>query len=148
MRIVAALSILALAFSALLGGGAPIGRIFLALGLPKIAVPFFGDPAWRGVALYRANAYAAAGTAFRDAQAFYNLGNAEVLSGSYAAALEAFDLASGNADARTNFDLVGCILWRHGHRAWRTRPHRKAKGWPERRKLRRAGKCAGRWHGR
>lgn len=108
MRGVALLTACALLAATLLGGGAPFGRIALALGLPSIAAPFFKEPAWRGIALYRAGRWAEAAEAFTQARAFLNLGNAEAHAGRYAAALEAYDIAiaAGDADARANFDTV------------------------------------------
>lgn len=92
----------------LLGGNAPFGRVVLAAGFPNLAATLFDDPYWKGVALYRAKEYDAAAQAFRDADAFHNLGNAQTQLGQYAAALESFDRAifQGDTDARANFDLV------------------------------------------
>lgn len=103
-----AVSATLLALPAMIGGGAPFGRLLLASGLPGLAAPFLSDPGWRGVALYRAGDLAGAADAFRAARAFHNLGNAEVRRGRYAAALEAYDLAraGGDEDAGANFDLV------------------------------------------
>ncbi|ABV92209.1 conserved hypothetical protein [Dinoroseobacter shibae DFL 12 = DSM 16493] len=98
----------ALAVAALLGGGAPLSRVLLAMGMPKLAAPLFTDAEWQGVALYRAGEFDAAARAFSEARSFYNLGNAEAHRGQYAAALEAFDLADArrDPDARANFDVV------------------------------------------
>lgn len=100
-------------FLGLLGGGAmigsaPFGRLALAVGLPGLSTSAFRDPAWQGVALYRAERWPEAASAFRAAGDFYNLGNAEVQAGNYAAALEAYDIAiaAGHPDARANFDAV------------------------------------------
>lgn len=108
MRGLAAILAVALAVALLLGGAAPFGRVLLALGLPGMAVPLFNDPGWRGVALYRAGDMDGAGAAFDQAGDDYNLGNAQVHSGAYAAALEAYDVAitRDDADARANFDVV------------------------------------------
>ncbi|ETX14235.1 hypothetical protein OCH239_03970 [Roseivivax halodurans JCM 10272] len=108
-RVVALAGALALLAAALLGAGtAPFGRLALALGLPRLAAPLFDDPAWRGVAQYRAGNPAVAAESFRAAGAMLNLGNAEVRQGRYAAALEAYDVArrSGDPRASANFDLV------------------------------------------
>lgn len=101
----------ALAVAALLGGGAPLSRVLLAMGMPKLAAPLFTDAEWQGVALYRAGEFDAAARAFSEARSFYNLGNAEAHRGQYAAALEAFDLADArrDPDARANFDVVAEI---------------------------------------
>lgn len=108
MKALALVAALALALAALLGGGAPYGRVLLAMGMPGLAAPFFADAEWQGVAHYRAGAYDAAAGRFAEARAFYNLGNAEAHRGQHAAALEAFDLADarGDPDARANFDVV------------------------------------------
>ncbi len=106
-----ALAAALLGLAALLGGAAPFGRVALGFGLPGLAARLFDDPAWRGVALYRVgDVDAAAGTlAGAGPEAAFNLGNAEVRRGAYAAALEAYDLAMAwreDAEARANFDLV------------------------------------------
>lgn len=93
------------------GGLAPFGRVALALGLPGLAAEFMADPYWRGVAHYRGGDFDAAAADFAAAgpRGLYDLGNAEVRRGNYAAALEAYDLALfGGPDpsARANFDLV------------------------------------------
>ncbi len=108
MRALAGLTALALALALALGGGAPFGRVLIALGWPGLAAEVFEDPGWRGAALYRAGDMTGAAQAFRGAQESYNLGNALTRAGSYPAALEAYDLgiAAGDADARANFDLV------------------------------------------
>ncbi|WP_424968624.1 hypothetical protein [Dinoroseobacter sp. S375] len=108
MKALAIVAALAFVLAALLGGGAPYGRVLLALGMPGLAAPFFADVEWQGVAHYRAGDYDAAAGLFAEARAFYNLGNAEAHRGQHAAALEAFDLADarGDPDARANFDVV------------------------------------------
>lgn len=108
MRGLAILAAGALLLALLLGGSAPFGRIALALHLPGLAVPFFSDPGWRGVARYRAGDMPGAAREFAAAGAAFNLGNAEALQGRYAAALEAYDRAraTGDAAAQANFDLV------------------------------------------
>lgn len=114
MRGLVAITVLAGGLALTLGGGASFGRVLLDLGLPGWAAQVFDDPAWRGVAAYRARDYDTAATAFREAGAFYNLGNAEAMRGSYAAALEAYDIAiaMGDPDARANFDLVFAVYGR------------------------------------
>lgn len=108
MRILALISVLAMALGFALGGGAPFGRVLMALGLPGIAAKLFVDPGWQGAALYRAGRYDGAVTAFDTGRAFLNLGNAEVRRGNYAAALEAYDIgiSQGDAAASANFDVV------------------------------------------
>ncbi|MGB0661641.1 MAG: hypothetical protein ACPGNV_15875 [Mangrovicoccus sp.] len=115
MRWLLIITALAAALALGMGGGAsPFGRVLLASGLPGLARPFFDDPAWRGVAAYRAGDMDQAAQDFREAGDFYNLGNALAQSGFYAAALEAYDIAiaMGIAEARTNFDLVFALFGR------------------------------------
>ena len=71
------------------------------------------DPAWRGVAAYRANDYTAAVHALEQAKgpdASYNLGNALAKSGRYPEAINAYDRAlqlnPANDDARVNRKAV------------------------------------------
>lgn len=108
MKGLALIAAAALVAAMALGGGAPFGRVLLAMGLPGLAAPLFPDPEWRGVALYRGGDFDGAAAAFETAGAFYNRGNAEAHRGRHAAALEAFDLADarGDPDARANFDVV------------------------------------------
>ncbi len=111
MRLIAALSLLALLTGAILGGPAPFGRVLLAAGLPGLAAKVFTDPEWRGVALYRAGAYAEAAAELDRAGSHFNLGNAQAHAGRYAAALEAFDvaIARGHPHAQANFDVVAAF---------------------------------------
>ena len=111
MRILALFTAVALGLALVLGGTAPLGRTFLALGLPSLAAPFFTDPAWRGVAEYRAGRMDQAADDFTEARATFNLGNAEAHRGGLAAALEAFDAAGsgGDDDAAANFDVVAAF---------------------------------------
>ena len=108
--VAASLGALCLAVAALIAGGsaAPIGRVLLWGGLPRLAEPLLRDPAWRGVASYRAGRSARAAEAFEAAGTWLNVGNARVLEGEYAAALEAYDRArlAGDDRADANFDLV------------------------------------------
>lgn len=112
MRLAAlGLAALLIALALAMGGAAPFGRVALALGAPRLAAQLFADPGWRGAALYRAGAYDEAADAFAAGgpDAAYNLGDAEVRRGRYAAALEAFDLAMAHRPdpaAQVNFDLV------------------------------------------
>ena len=108
MKLLSAITALAFVLAIALSGGAGFGRVLLAAGLPSLAVPFLEDPAWKGVALYRAERFAEAAEAFTQSGAAFNLGNAQVRAEAYAAALEAYDKAieGGDGKARTNFDLV------------------------------------------
>lgn len=109
--LIAGLGVLCLLIALAAGGTAPMGRVLLGLGLPGIATGFFSDPAWRGVALYRAGDAEGAAEAFAQAGAQLNLGNAHVRAGRYAAALEAYDIArlGGDERAAANFDLVAAF---------------------------------------
>ncbi|WP_083100392.1 tetratricopeptide repeat protein [Pseudophaeobacter leonis] len=103
--------LLLVAFAGLAGGSAPFGRVALSFGLPTLAAPLLRDPLWRGVAHYRAGAFAQASDTFAAAgpQGLYNLGNALTQQAKYAAALEAYDLALAVRDdrrAQQNFDLL------------------------------------------
>ena len=111
LRWIAAAAMACLALSALMGGAAPLARVLMAAGLPGLAAPLFSDPGWRGAALYRAGDYDGAAGAFREARALFNLGNARVYLGEYAAALEAYDAAraGGDNEAAANFDLVSAF---------------------------------------
>jgi len=111
MRAAALLAVLAIGFAVALGGGGPFGRVLLSLGMPKLATVFLSTPEWRGVALYRAGSFEAAASVFAEAKNPYNLGNAYVHSGNYAAALEAYDLAidQGHPSAQANFDAVAAF---------------------------------------
>lgn len=97
-----------LVLSVALSGGAGLGRVMLAAGAPGLAAKLFEDPAWRGVALYRAQDYAQAAEAFEAGKSYYNLGTALARNGAYSAALETYDrvIPGGDEDAATNFDLI------------------------------------------
>lgn len=93
------------------------GRLLLDLGMPRAAAAVLRDPAWRGVALYRAGAFADAAAALRrtrSAEAAYNLGNAFARAGELALAVKAYDVAlkrnPDDDDARANRTLVEQLL--------------------------------------
>ncbi len=108
MKALALMTVVALVVAAALGGRTLFGRVLLAAGQPGLAAIVLADPAWRGVAQYRAGNHAGAAADFALALAPYNLGNAEARRGNYAAALEAYDIAilDGDRRAQANFDLV------------------------------------------
>lgn len=108
MRALAILTALSFAIALALGGTAPLGRVLLAVGLPQLAIAGFAQQDWRGVALYRAGEFDAAAAAFEAAGDRYNQGVAQARGGTYAAALETFDVAilQGHPDARANFDVL------------------------------------------
>ena len=109
-RLLLVIAVAAGLLSVALGGLAPVGRIALGWGWPQAALPFLDDPAWRGVAFFRAGDWEGAERSFRDADLPYNRANALVLSQQYVGALEAYDLALflNNADtqAQANYDLL------------------------------------------
>ncbi len=85
----------------------------LRAGHPKQAQQLARDPAWRGVAAYRAGDYAAAAEDLQHASgpdAAYNRGNALAKAQHYRAAIEAYDealkLDPANADAKANRKAV------------------------------------------
>ncbi|WP_108471961.1 tetratricopeptide repeat protein [Rhodanobacter thiooxydans] len=85
----------------------------LHAGDAKRAQQLARDPAWRGVAAYRAGDYAAAAQALPQApgsDAAYNLGNTLAKQGEYQQALAAYDhalkLDPANADAKANRQAV------------------------------------------
>lgn len=103
------IALAAFGLAALLGGAQPFGRILMSLGLPALAADVFRASAWKGAAAFRAGDYDRAARAFAEADDAYNLGNAEVRAGRYAAALEAYDRARNHREdpsAEANFDLV------------------------------------------
>lgn len=105
------LALVLIGLSALLASGAGFGRLALSLGANRMAATLFTDPAWRGLALFRAGEFEAAAEAFTAAgpEASYNRGLAEAFGGNDAAALEAFDLARfirDDSDATANFDII------------------------------------------
>ncbi len=111
MRGLALITLIAAGLALALGGTAPFGRLLLSAGFPGLAARLFNDPAWQGVAYYRRGSMQRAKNAFLKAGEHYNLGNAEVGLGAYAAALEAYDIAMAepDSDAQANFDLVAAF---------------------------------------
>jgi len=108
MRVLALITLSLLIAVFLIGGTAPLGRALLAVGLAGLAADVFEEPAWRGVAHFQSGDYQMAAQDFAQARAFFNLGNAQAFVGEYAAALEAYDIAiaQGDARAKANFDVV------------------------------------------
>lgn len=99
------------------------GRRLLEANRPDEAAAAFEDPAWRGVAFYRAGRLRAAADAFRqagDPRSLYNLGNALARLDDYEGALKAYDaalvLAPDNEDARANRQLVARLIDTSGAR--------------------------------
>ena len=107
---VAVLAIAALATA--VGGPQAFGKLALAIGMPKLALPLLAEPHARGVALYDEGDFAGADRAFAASgrRATYNRGLSLAATGNYAEALAYFDAVlfvdPSDADARFNRDLV------------------------------------------
>lgn len=93
------------------------GRLMLWAGYPGLATHMLADPAWRGVAYYRAGEYKfaiAALQATRSAEAAYNLGNAFARDGKLPLAVRAYDIAlkrnPGDNAAYANRQLVQSLM--------------------------------------
>ncbi len=93
------------------------GEQALEDGRPGEAAELFDDPAWRGVAAYRAGDWSASAAAFagrEDPAGTYNLGNALARQGKLEAALAAWErtleLDPDDEDAAYNRDLVKKLL--------------------------------------
>ncbi|MBO0904603.1 hypothetical protein [Jiella sonneratiae] len=108
----AALCLAGAAVAAFAAGPEAFGRLALASGLPRLALPLLADPHARGVALYAAGDYAGADRAFAEAgrKATYDRGLSLAATGRYALAVGYFDgvlfVDPADADARFNRDLV------------------------------------------
>lgn len=92
-------------------------RKALAEGRAGEAAELFDDPAWRGVAEYRAGNWRASAAQFsgrEDPQGLYNLGNALARQGEFEAAIAAWErtleLDPDDDDAAYNRDLVKQLL--------------------------------------
>ncbi|MEJ1117241.1 hypothetical protein V9K92_01990 [Phyllobacterium sp. CCNWLW109] len=93
------------------------GRLMLWAGYPDLATHMLADPAWRGVAYYRAGDYKSAIAALqatRSAEAAYNLGNAFAHDGKLPLAARAYDIAlkrnPGDNAAYANRQLVQSLM--------------------------------------
>lgn len=89
----------------------------LEQGDPARAAQLFGDPEWKGSALYRAGDYAASAQALAQAEgarAHYNRGNALARAGHFMKAIDAYEqsleLDPKNEDARYNLELLKRML--------------------------------------
>ena len=81
------------------------------------AQEIFEDPAWQATAAYRAGHYQQAATQFqsiKNADAYYNQGNARAKSGQLEAAIKAYDkaldLSPNSPDALHNRDVVKSLI--------------------------------------
>ncbi|MCO4319326.1 hypothetical protein M8997_019235 [Phyllobacterium sp. 21LDTY02-6] len=93
------------------------GRLMLWAGYLDLAAHMLSDPAWRGVAYYRAGEYKSAIAALqatRSAEAAYNLGNALARGGNLPLAVRAYDIAlkrdPGDNAAYANRQLVQSLM--------------------------------------
>lgn len=89
------------------------GQRLLQSGQPQQAAEAFNDPAWKGSSLYKAEDYEAAEQAFSqndNADAFYNLGNAQAKQQKLDEAITSYEKALALnpdlEDAKFNLDLV------------------------------------------
>lgn len=102
--------------AALLAGPEAFGKLALASGLPRLALPFLSDPHARGVALYETGDYERADAAFAETgrRATYDRGLSLAATGSYALAVAYFDgvlfVDPADADARYNRELVATMV--------------------------------------
>ncbi len=116
IRVAVTLLVFCLAAALLLGGGSPFGRLLLAAGAPRMALPLLDDPHWKGVALYRLGRHGEAARSLRQAgeAAFYNRGNALARAGRYEEALGIYDAHlfrhPADADAAHNRSLVATLV--------------------------------------
>lgn len=104
-----------LAAAVFLGAGTePSGRVLVAIGLPKVALPLLQTSKARGDALFLAGDYASAAEAFELAGDDYNLGLAAAHAGDYAVALVAWERVlardPGDAETKANHTLVTGLL--------------------------------------
>lgn len=104
--------LLASGAAALVAGPEAFGKLALAGGLPRLALPLTSDPHAKGVALYETGDYAGADAAFAAAgrRATYDRGLSLAATGQYALAVAYFEgvlfVDPSDADARFNRDLV------------------------------------------
>lgn len=99
-----------------LNGLAPIGRLALVLGQPRIAISLLKDPYWRGMALYRLGLFEEAAKTFRHAgkAGFYNRANALARTGRYPEAVALYDAVlfydPDDESALANRALVNALI--------------------------------------
>jgi Ca-activated chloride channel family protein len=111
MRIV--LALLAITWAGLWFTPDQQGRRFFERGKFAEAAKTFHDPLWQGVAWYRAGDFKQAAAAFsrrETPEAYFNKGDALLMTGSYDAAIEAYtqalDKRPGWKEAKENRDLA------------------------------------------
>jgi Ca-activated chloride channel family protein len=93
------------------------GAIALERKAPEEAAALFNDPAWKGIALYRAGNYQEAEAAFsviNTAEGHYNRGNALAQLGRYEEAVASYEETlrqqPHHADAQHNLDLLKKLI--------------------------------------
>jgi Ca-activated chloride channel family protein len=103
----------------LIAGKAPLAKLLLLIGLPGLAAPLLSDPAVKGVALYRAENFAAADAAFKAAGrgSTYNRGLSLALTGDYPLSLAYFDAVlfgtPSDSESRENRNLINDLVPPH-----------------------------------
>ncbi|UOM35563.1 hypothetical protein [Acuticoccus sp. I52.16.1] len=114
-RPLAAMAALAVV-AALAAGPAAFARLAYLAGYPGLALPWLGDPAVRGAALYDLGRYAEADETFRGIgrRVTYNRGNSLAATGDYALSAAYFDAVlfanRFDADARHNREIVAALV--------------------------------------
>lgn len=115
--LIGSLALGAAAVLAATDGSGRLGRALLSAGFPDLATRFMTEPAWRGVALYEDGRWELAAENFAASRvpgSAYNRGNALALSGRYAEAIRAYDLALAvdleDSDARANRAIVAALM--------------------------------------
>lgn len=104
------------AIAVVVAGKAPLAKMLLVAGLPGLAAPLIGDPAARGVALYRAGDFAGADDAFRTAGrgSTFNRGLSLAATADYPLSRAYFDAVlfanPADSEARENRNLVNALI--------------------------------------
>jgi Ca-activated chloride channel family protein len=114
--------------TALAAGPAAFGRLALSFGWPSLAHRLLDDPAWQGVALYRAGRFKEADESFAAAgqRATFSRGNSLARLGDYPLAVAFYDAVlfrePADEEARANRALVASLydaVVGEGLDAWR-----------------------------
>ena len=101
--------------TALAAGPAAFGRLALSFGWPSLAHRLLDDPAWQGVALYRAGRFKEADESFAAAgqRATFSRGNSLARLGDYPLAVAFYDAVlfrePADEEARANRALVASL---------------------------------------
>lgn len=100
----------------LAAGPSAFGRLALALGWPSVAMGLLTDPAWRGIALYRAGRFREADEAFASMgqRATFNRATSLARLGDYALSIAYYDAVlfrhPADQEARSNRALVASLV--------------------------------------